>query len=165
MIAAVAALTLALDQGSKVWALQALTPGTPRPLLGDWLQLNLVRNSGAAFSLGDQATGLLTVFAVVIVIGVLWVARTVPGPLWATTYGLLLGGAVGNLADRLFREPGPFRGHVVDFLDYGGFFVGNVADIAIVGAAGLLVLLTLPGSARSARPERAGASVEGERDE
>jgi signal peptidase II len=64
---------------------------------------------------------------------------------WAVALGMLLGGAVGNLADRLAREPGFGRGHVVDFLDYAGFFVGNVADIAIVAAAALIVLLSLRG--------------------
>jgi len=141
-IAGTAVVTVVADQVTKMWALRALTPGLPRPLIGDWIQLNLIRNSGAAFSLGNQVTWLLTALALVIVAGVLVGARRVGHPGWALTFGLLLGGAVGNLLDRVFREPGLFRGHVVDFLDYFGLFIGNVADIAIVLAAALVALLT-----------------------
>nr|WP_257910360.1 signal peptidase II [Janibacter limosus] len=60
---------------------------------------------------------------------------------WAVALGLLLGGSLGNLVDRFFRDPGPLRGRVVDFIDYGGLFVGNIADIAIVAGACLLIWL------------------------
>ena len=141
-IAGTAVVTVVADQVTKMWALRALTPGLPRPLIGDWIQLNLIRNSGAAFSLGNQVTWLLTALALVIVAGVLVGARRVGHRGWALTFGLLLGGALGNLLDRVFREPGLFRGHVVDFLDYFGLFIGNVTDIAIVLAAALVALLT-----------------------
>ena len=133
------------DQASKWWALTSLDPGQPRPFLGDWLRWHLIRNSGAAFSLGDRATWLLTILSIVIIVGVLGAARRVTTRAWAVTFGLLLGGALGNLADRIFRAPGWFQGHVVDFIDYFGWFIGNVADIAIVVAAILVVLLTLRG--------------------
>ena len=140
-----AALTLALDQGTKAWALATLTPGEPVDLVGSWIQLNLIRNPGAAFSLGDGVTWLLTAISIAIMVWVLVAARRVGSMPWAVALGLLLGGALGNIFDRLLREPGPGRGHVVDFIDYFGFFIGNVADIAIVGAAGLVMVLTYRG--------------------
>lgn len=138
-------LTLALDQGSKVWALGALTPGEPRDLLGPVLRLNLIRNPGAAFSLGDGVTWLLTLVALGIVVWVGRAALRVGHMGWAATLGMLLGGAIGNLTDRIFRAPGFGRGHVVDFIDYFGLFIGNVADIAIVVAACVGAILALRG--------------------
>jgi signal peptidase II len=140
-----AALTLALDQGTKAWALATLTPGEPVDLVGSWIQLNLIRNPGAAFSVGDGVTWLLTAISIAITVWVLVAARRVGSMPWAVALGLLLGGALGNIVDRLLREPGPGRGHVVDFIDYFGFFIGNVADIAIVGAAGLVMVLAYRG--------------------
>jgi signal peptidase II len=137
-----ALLTLAVDQGTKAWALTALTPGTPVELLGPFLRLSLVRNAGAAFSLGDGRTWLLTAFAHGVTVYVWRLIRRTTSRAWAVALGFILGGAVGNLVDRLLREPGPGRGHVVDFIDYR-VFVGNVADIAIVGAAVAMVLLAL----------------------
>ena len=144
--------TLVADQGSKIWALRTLEPGVPKPLIGDWIRLNLIWNSGAAFSLGDKVTWLLTALSIVIVIVVAVSARKVASTGWALTFGLLLGGAIGNLIDRVFREPKAFQGHVVDFLDYFGFFIGNVADIAIVLAAGMVVWLTLRGTKPDGTP-------------
>ncbi|MGL4176945.1 MAG: signal peptidase II [Dermatophilaceae bacterium] len=141
--AAVSALLV--DQLTKIWALAALTPGQPVDVIGSTIRLNLVRNPGAAFSIGDRATWVLTVISLVIVVWVAVVARRVGTRSWAVGLGLLLGGAVGNLVDRVFRAPGPGRGHVVDFIDYSGWFVGNVADIAIVGAAGLVAVLSWRG--------------------
>lgn len=145
LLGGVGLLTLALDQGSKVWALSALTPGEPRDLLGPILRLNLIRNPGAAFSLGDGVTWLLTLVALGIVVWVAREARRVGHRAWAFTLGLLLGGAIGNLIDRILRAPGFGRGHVVDFIDYFGLFIGNVADIAIVVAAVLGAVLALRG--------------------
>lgn len=134
-----------LDQASKAWALQALGDGLPRELLGRALRLVLVHNPGAAFSLGTGSTWLLTALAVVIVAAVVRVSRRLASTGWTVALGLVLGGALGNLTDRLIREPGVGRGHVVDFIDYNGWFVGNVADIAIVSAAGLIGILALRG--------------------
>ncbi|WP_353950384.1 signal peptidase II [Knoellia sp. S7-12] len=145
LIVGVGLLTLALDQGSKVWALSALTPGEPRDLIGSMLRLNLIRNAGAAFSLGDSVTWLLTLVALGIVVWVGRAALHVGHRAWAITLGMLLGGAIGNLVDRVFRAPGFGRGHVVDFIDYFGLFIGNIADIAIVVAAVLGALLALRG--------------------
>ncbi|MGL5931105.1 MAG: signal peptidase II [Dermatophilaceae bacterium] len=140
-----AASALVVDQLTKIWALAVLTPGEPIDVIGSVIRLNLVRNPGAAFSIGDRATWVLTVISLVIVVWVAVVARQVGTRSWAIGLGLLLGGAVGNLVDRVFRAPGPGRGHVVDFIDYSGWFVGNVADIAIVGAAGLVAVLSWRG--------------------
>ncbi len=145
VILALALVVLLLDQGTKAWALAALSPGEPVRVIGDWIQLDLIRNPGAAFSLGDGSTWLLTVLSLVILVWVVVAARRVGTTSWAVALGLLLGGAVGNILDRLLREPGPGRGHVVDFIDYFGLFIGNLADIAIVGAAGLIMVLAYRG--------------------
>ncbi|WP_084109024.1 signal peptidase II [Knoellia aerolata] len=145
LLVGVGVLTLVLDQASKVWALSALTPGQPRELVGSLLRLNLIRNPGAAFSLGDGVTWLLTLVALGIVVWVGRAAIRVGHRGWAITLGLLLGGAVGNLVDRVLRSPGLGRGHVVDFIDYFGLFIGNIADIAIVGAAGYGAVLAVRG--------------------
>ena len=134
-----------VDQLTKAWAVAALTGSGRIDLLGRWLGLVLVRNPGAAFSFATGQTWVFTAVAVVVTVVVLRVARQLGSMWWATTLGLVLGGAVGNLIDRLAREPGIFRGHVVDFIDYGGLFVGNVADIAIVGAAAAVMALSVAG--------------------
>lgn len=113
-------------------------------LLGHFLRLRLVYNPGAAFSLGEQVTWLFTGISVAVCIVLVMVLRGgISGVGWALALGSLLGGAVGNLIDRLVRPPELGRGHVIDFIDYNGLFVGNVADIAIVGAAAGLVALSL----------------------
>lgn len=140
-----AALVLVLDQVTKVWALAALTEGERTPLLGDLLGLQLLFNPGAALGLATGTTWLLTVVALTVVVVIIRVARRLGSVGWAIALGLLLGGALGNLTDRMIREPGVARGHVVDFIAYGDLFVGNVADIAIVAAAGLLMILSLRG--------------------
>lgn len=142
---ALALAVVVADQATKVWALAALTEGERTPLLGDLLGLSLVFNSGAALSIGTGMTWVLTLAAVVVTVVVLRVASRLGSRTWAVALGLLLGGAVGNLVDRLFRQPGFAHGEVVDFIAYADWFVGNVADIAIVVAAGLMILLGLRG--------------------
>ncbi|MFN2318833.1 MAG: signal peptidase II [Dermatophilaceae bacterium] len=149
--------TVLVDQGTKVWALRALTPGESIGIVGDLLRLTLIRNAGAAFSIVNQATWLLTLVSVVILVVILRSIRRLGHWGWTLALGLLLGGAVGNLIDRILREPGVGRGHVIDFIDYGGLFVGNVADIAIVVAAGSIAVLAwrgigLDGSRETDRP-------------
>lgn len=136
--AAVAALAIASDQISKMWALGALEEGRPIPLVGDLLTLQLIRNSGAAFSLGASTTWIFTLLAIVIVAALVVALFKVSSRRSAAAIGLLIGGAIGNLIDRLVQPPAFGRGHVVDFIDYHGFFVGNVADIWIVVAAAWL---------------------------
>jgi signal peptidase II len=137
---ATALIALALDQATKAVAAWALAGDRTIPLLGHWLQLRLVRNPGAAFSMGESLTWVFTVLATLVVIGAVWSAPRVRSRYWAFTLGLLVAGAAGNLADRLFRPPAFGRGHVVDFIDYAGRFVGNVADIAIVAAMVLMMV-------------------------
>lgn len=140
-----AAVTLVLDQATKVWALAALDEGVRHPLVGDLLGLQLLFNPGAALGLATGTTWLLTVVAVTVVVVIVRVSRRLGSRGWAVALGLLLGGALGNLVDRIIRDPGVGRGHVVDFIAYADWFVGNVADIAIVVAAGLLMLLSVRG--------------------
>lgn len=145
VLAAVAVTVLALDQVTKALALAHLTEGVRTSLVGDLLGLQLMRNPGAALSLATGMTWVFTVAAVGVSIVVVRVADRLGSRAWAVALGLLLGGAVGNLVDRLVRPPGFGVGHVVDFIAYGDLFIGNVADIAIVAAAVLIVLLTMIG--------------------
>jgi signal peptidase II len=144
-LVALAALVLVVDQATKAWALSALDEGVRDPVIGDLLGIQLLFNPGAALGLATGTTWLLTLVAVAVVVVIVRVSRRLGSRGWTLALGLLLGGALGNLVDRLIREPGVFRGHVVDFIAYGDLFVGNVADIAIVAAAGLLMLLSLRG--------------------
>lgn len=142
----VLALVIAvIDQVSKYLAEDRLSPGVITPLIGDYLGLQLIYNPGAAFSLATGMTWVLTVIMVVVIVIVLRVARRLRSAAWTVALGLLLGGALGNLYDRLLRDPGFGRGHVVDFINYNGWFVGNIADIAIVSAAILIAMLALVG--------------------
>ena len=145
LFVAISVVVYVLDQVSKAWALGALTNAPPEELLGTFLRLYLVRNPGAAFSVGTGSTWLLTILAIVVLVVLIRASRRLGSTAWAWALGLVLGGALGNLTDRLIRDPGFGRGHVVDFIDYNGWFVGNVADIAIVAAAMLIGLLALLG--------------------
>ena len=144
-LVALTVVVLVLDQLSKAWALENLTDGVRRVLVGDLLGLQLVFNSGAALSIGTGMTWLLTIIAVAVIVVIVRASRRLGSTAWAVALGLLLGGALGNLIDRLVREPGFARGHVVDFIAYAHVFVGNVADIAIVAAAILIVILATLG--------------------
>lgn len=141
----VAAGVVILDQGSKQWALTSLAPYEVHPVLGDWMSIQLVFNGGAAFSLGEGYTWVLTLIAIAVSVGIVVYARRARSTTALWLFGIGLGGAVGNLIDRLFRAPGFGRGHVVDFINYGNQFVGNVADIAIVGAAIAVAVLAALG--------------------
>jgi signal peptidase II len=144
-LVALAAVTLVLDPATKAWALAGLDEGVRHPVLGDLLGLQLLFNPGAALGLATGTAWLLTIVAITVVVVIIRVSRRLGSTGWTIALGLLLGGALGNLVDRLIRDPGVFMGHVVDFIAYGDLFVGNVADIAIVAAAGLLMLLSLMG--------------------
>lgn len=134
-----------VDQLTKWWAESTLVPGTATPVLGEFIRWRLYYNPGAALGLAAGSTWLLTVVAALAVVGLTVFATRVAVPSWSVGVGLLLGGATTHLGDRLLRAPGFARGHVVDFIDYGGWFIGNVADIALVGGAAFLVLLTVLG--------------------
>jgi signal peptidase II len=108
------------------------------------LTLRLIRNPGAAFSMGEQFTVVLTCIAIAALIGVSgWLLPKVRHVGWAVATGCLLAGIVGNLIDRLFREPSPFHGHVIDFLQLPNFAIFNVADMFITAAAVLVIWLSL----------------------
>jgi signal peptidase II len=142
--ATVAVVGLALDISTKIIAVSRLDPQEPVRLLGGLLTLRLIRNPGAAFSQGAQFTYVFAGIAVLVLAFV--VVRLVPRlghPGWAVALGLLCAGVGGNLTDRLFRAPGPFRGHVVDFLELPRWPIFNVADMCITGAAILIMVLAV----------------------
>ena len=145
--AAIAILVIAADQLSKWWAIANLSDGQVVPVIGDFIRFQLVYNPGAAFSIGEGFTWIFAIIAAGVVVAVIWFAWKVTSPIWTVVLGLLLGGALTHLGDRLFRPPSFAQGHVVDFIAYGNFFIGNVADIVIVlsaiGAA-VLVLMRVP---------------------
>ena len=140
-------LVWTLDKLSKEWALRELTPGVVRPLLGEVLQLTLLFNPGAAFSLGTGVTPVFTAIQAIVSVAVVIAAFRVGSAWWAAGLGLVLGGATGNLTDRLTRPPGFGHGHVVDFLMLPNWPVFNIADICINVAAGLIILQTFRGVA------------------
>jgi signal peptidase II len=142
---ATAGVVLALDQLAKAWAVRALGNGRSIQVVGELVQLRLFRNPGAAFSFATGSTWIFTVVATVASIAIVRASRRLGSPLWALALGLLLGGALGNLVDRLFRDPGFPQGHVVDFIDLPRLFVFNVADASITGAAALIALLSWRG--------------------
>jgi signal peptidase II len=117
----------------------------PIRLLGGLLTITLTRNGGAAFSIGTSMTIVFTAIAVGVIVYILRTARNLRSIGWAITLGLLLGGATGNLLDRIFRAPGPFQGHVVDWIQLPDWPVFNLADSSIVCAGVLVVLLALRG--------------------
>ena len=144
LFGAVALVGLATDVVTKVHAVQFLDPGVGVPLVGRLVTLRLIRNPGAAFSQGEGFTWVFAVAAILVLAFV--VVRLVPrlGHVgWAVALGLLVAGVSGNLADRLFRAPGPFRGHVVDFLQLPHWPIFNVADMCITAAAVMVVVLSL----------------------
>ncbi|MDQ1712920.1 MAG: signal peptidase [Frankiaceae bacterium] len=149
ILAAVAVAVLAADVATKAWAAARL-PRREIGLFGDHVVLHVQRNPGAAFSIAGGATVLFTVIAAFVVVVIVRTARHLRSTPWAVTLGLLLGGAVGNLVDRVFRDPGPLTGHVVDFIDLqwhgrSVWPVFNVADMAIVTGGALALLLSWRG--------------------
>ena len=141
----VALLVAGLDQASKLWAINHLTGGGRVDVIGDWLGFELVYNSGAAFSLLNGATWVVTVVMLAVTGALIWYHGRASGKLAIGLFGAALGGAIGNLIDRLVRDDGWGTGAVVDMINYGNQFVGNVADIAIVGAATVAVLASWRG--------------------
>ena len=143
LLLSIALVALVLDLATKVYVVARLE-GQRTIDLG-LLRIAVSRNPGAAFSFAEGATLLFTVVAVVVVVVILRTARRLRSTAWAWALGLLLGGASGNLVDRLFRSPGVGRGAVVDFLDFKVWPVFNVADSAIVVGGALAVLLSFRG--------------------
>ncbi len=133
-----------LDLVVKNVVIANLDPQHPIPLLGGLVTLQLIRNPGAAFSMGENFTVLLTIIAIAALIAVLvFIVPRLRHVGWAVTIGCLLAGIAGNLTDRLFREPGPFHGHVVDFIQLPNFAIFNVADMFITAAAVIGIWLSM----------------------
>src|SRR3954471_13555225 len=146
LVAGVAILVYVADQLAKLWVVANLTPYEAVPVLGQALQFFFVRNPGAAFSLASGSTWIFSIIAGAVTVFIIWFARRIRSVGWAILFGMLLGGTLGNLTDRLFRAPGFGVGHVVDFLSVWGFpAIFNLADVAIVSSMGLFLLLTLRG--------------------
>ena len=145
LVLAVAAVIYIADRLSKAWALEHLTPGVRQEWWGEFLQLHLIFNPGAAFSFGTSATGVFTIVQAVVALVILGVSPRLRSRLWALGGGLALGGALGNLTDRLTREPGFGVGHVVDFLELPHWPIFNIADSAIVCAAVIVAAATMRG--------------------
>ena len=136
-----ATIILASDQASKWWAVSYLEERDPIELLGGILKLNHTTNSGAAFNIGSNLTVFLTSFALIVATGLIIFARKVVEPRWVMGFGILLGGVLGNLTDRIFRAPMFFQGHVVDFIQLPNWPIFNIADIAITAAGFLMAYL------------------------
>ena len=128
----IAAVIVTADQVTKALAVWGLEGQDPIRIVGDTVRLLLLRNPGAAFSMGTGSTVVLSIVATLVVLGLLWFSRRVHSRWWAWGLGLILGGAAGNLVDRYLRSPGVLRGHVVDFVSVGWWPVFNVADSSLV---------------------------------
>ena len=153
VLATTALLAVVLDQVVKELSTKGLTEGEPVRILGGLIYLSLLRNSGAAFSLGSGYTWVFPLVTIVVIGWIGYMARKLRSLPWAIALGLVLGGALGNLGDRLFRAPGPFQGHVVDMVSlfgpYGEYFaVFNIADSCLSVGVVLAVLLELTGRQR-----------------
>lgn len=128
----IALLVIVLDQASKIAAIAFLEPGVSKPFVGEVLKLNLVRNDSAAFSIGNGQTWIFTMISALAALALLWFGPRMKTKSWQLIAAVLLGGVLGNLIDRVIREPGFPSGHVVDFLQLPfGFPIFNVADMAI----------------------------------
>lgn len=165
LLGVIAAVVFALDQGAKYLILESMRENELVPVLGEVLQLHLVKNSGAAFSLLSGSTWIFAIAASVVVVLIVVFARRIRSLGWAAVFGLLLGGTTGNLFDRLFREPGFGLGHVIDFIQVALFpAIFNIADIGITSAMALFIVMTvrgigLDGSRAPRRSEAAAKST------
>jgi signal peptidase II len=147
LLAIIALGVYGLDQLAKFLIVSHLHEDEVVPLLGPVLQFHYVTNSGAAFSFANGYTWIFSIVAVGVIVVIAWFSRRIRSLAWATMFGLVLGGALGNLNDRLFRPPGFGVGHVVDFITIGFFpAIFNVADIAITTSMALFILLSLRGT-------------------
>lgn len=138
ILVSAAALTVAADQITKSVAVGVLEGREPIRLIGDFLRLNVIRNPGGAFGVVRGATFLLFLVTSVIIVAVsVWAWRSQERPL---LLGLVIGGGLGNIADRIVRGPASFQGHVVDFIDFSFWPTFNLADSAITVGVALLLL-------------------------
>ncbi len=149
LLAVIAASVVILDLISKIIIVATIDPNQPVRVLGGLVYLSLIRNSGAAFSMATGYTWILALVAIGVVVVIIRMAPKLRSTPWAVSLGLVLGGALGNLIDRIFRAPGFLQGHVVDFVSVFGpnaeyFPVFNVADSAItIGGISLVITALL----------------------
>jgi signal peptidase II len=165
VLALVAPLVIVLDIVTKSVAVATLEDRPPLVLFGGLVNLVVIRNPGAAWSMATGYTWVLSLIALVVVIVIIRIARRLRSVGWAIALGLILGGAVGNLVDRIFRAPGVLQGHVVDMVSIvrtdGSFFpVFNLADSSIVCGGILLVLLALLGKELDGTSSRSKATAD-----
>jgi signal peptidase II len=145
LFAGFAVFAYVFDQLTKLWVTATMTEGERIPVLPPLLHWYYIRNSGAAFSIGENVTWVFTIIMAAVSVAILLQLRRLGSAWWALALGLLLGGALGNLTDRLFREPSFAMGHVVDFIQLPNFAIFNIADSAVVSAVVIICLLTLRG--------------------
>ncbi len=147
VLLAIAAGWVAIDQVSKAIVVSVMTEGEAVPIWGNVLIFEFVRNPGAAFSFASGATWIFSLLAAGVSVVILWIARRLKSVGWAVALGLLLGGTLGNLIDRLFREPGFGIGEVIDFINLPWLMpaIFNFADIGITASVVVFVFLVLTG--------------------
>lgn len=164
-----AALAYTCDQLTKWWVTSTMDLGQKTPVIPNWLQWYYIKNPGAAFSIGENFTWFFTLVMAVVAVFIIVLARRIGSAWWAIGLGLVLGGALGNLTDRLFREPAFAMGHVVDFISVKSFAIFNMADMGVVGGISTICILTLLGvpiggkiSERKVAPTEAAAAADAE---
>lgn len=166
LFAGLTVFAYAFDQLTKLWVTSTMVEGERIPVLPPLLHWYYIRNSGAAFSIGENITWVFSIIMATVSVVILLQLRRLGSRWWAVALGLLLGGALGNLTDRLFREPSFAMGHVVDFIQLPNFAIFNIADSAVVSAVAIICLLTLrgvglDGSRQSSKAEQASATEQG----
>jgi signal peptidase II len=147
LLGAVAVAVIVIDLVTKLLVVAHMTMSDTHDVIDGLLKITYTRNAGAAFSVGEGMTAVFGLVAIAVVVAIVRTARSLRSLTWAITLGLLLGGAIGNLGDRVFRSPGFLRGHVVDWIELPHWPVFNLADSAIVCGGVLAVLLSWRGIA------------------
>lgn len=157
LFAGFAVFAYVFDQLTKFWVTTSMIAGQRIPVLPPLLHWYFIRNSGAAFSIGENLTWMFSLIMAAVSIVILLQIRKLGSVWWSLAFGLLLGGALGNLTDRLFREPSFGMGRVVDFVQLPGFdAIFNIADSSVVCAVAIICILTLRGiSLDGSRPPAA----------
>lgn len=153
ILAAIAAVVIVIDVVSKYLVTKHLTDGVSVKVVPGVIYFTLTRNGGAAFSMGTSHTFIFPLITLGVIGWIVWMGLKLRSVPWAISLGLVLGGAVGNLIDRIFRAPGVFEGHVVDFISLfnptgRGWAIFNIADSALCCGVVLAVILELTGRRR-----------------
>ncbi len=160
----VALAVCVIDEATKWWAIRSLGDGHTVPIIGSHLSFKLVYNEGAALSFFGGYGVAITIFMILVMTVLLWLHGRAVGFFGVAIFGMALGGAMGNLIDRFFRGEGWGRGPVIDMINYSDFFIGNVADVAIVCAAAATIAVTWTGTPML-RPRDASEEREGKPEE